>query len=318
MTRSLALALLLLAVPAQGAELIDRVVAVVNKEPILLSDLDETLEMVEDYELRGLEGDALVARRAELERELIDLLIGQELMEQAMDEGDLQVTDRDVEMAVADIARGNGLTVERLWEEVEKQGLDLDTYRADVKKQVRQQRFIQMNIMPRIDISEEDVRNRWNLARQGEDAGGAAWRLQRMLLKWDGEDDAARQAVRDEAAALLRSLEGGAAFADLAKARSDDASTKEQGGDAGLFEPQDLSPSFREALQGVDAGTPVLVESPVGMFLLRVAEEVDTSEAAFEKARFEILRKLENEAMEREIALWTAERRRKAHVEVLF
>ena len=276
------------------------------------------MEMVEDFELRGLDEEAKATRRAELERELVDLLVGQELMEQAMDAGDVQVTDRDVEMAMADIARGNGLTVERLLEEVGKQGLDEATYRVDVKRQVRQQRFIQMTIMPRIDISDEDVRNRWNLARKEEAGGGTAWRLQRLMLKWSGEADADKQAIRDEAAALLASVQAGAVFADAAKARSDDASTREQGGDAGLFEPDDLSPAFRDALAQVEAGTPVAVETPVGVFLLRVAEEVDTSEAAFEKARFEILRKLESEAMEREIELWTAEKRRKAHVEVLY
>ena len=318
MIRALILCLSLLAVPAQARELVDRVVAVVNKEPILLSDLENTMEMVEDFELRGLDEEAKATRRAELERELVDLLVGQELMEQAMDAGDVQVTDRDVEMAMADIARGNGLTVERLLEEVGKQGLDEATYRVDVKRQVRQQRFIQMTIMPRIDISDEDVRNRWNLARKEEAGGGTAWRLQRLMLKWSGEADADKQAIRDEAAALLASVQAGAVFADAAKARSDDASTREQGGDAGLFEPDDLSPAFRDALAQVEAGTPVAVETPVGVFLLRVAEEVDTSEAAFEKARFEILRKLESEAMEREIELWTAEKRRKAHVEVLY
>ena len=318
MTRLLVIALLLLAVPAHALELVDRIVAVVNKEPILLSDLEETLEMVEEYELRGLSGEERAARKAEVEKELVDVLIGQELMEQAMDDGDLQVTPRDVEMALADIARNNGLTVERLWEEVTKQGMDEASYRADLKKQVRQQRFIQMNIMPRIDISEEDVRNRWNLARQGEETGGTSWRLQRLMLKWVGESDAERQAIRDEAEALMRSLEQGSVFADLARARSDDATTKDLGGEAGLFEASDLSVGFREALQAVAVGTPTMVETPVGVFLLRVAEEVDTTEAQFQAARFEILRKLEGEAMEREIQLWTEERRRKAHVEVLF
>lgn len=318
MTRLLLFALVLLAGTARAAELVDRIVAVVNKEPILLSDLEETLEMVQDYELRGLTGAERDARLAELKLELVDLLIGQELMEQAMDEGDLQVTDRDVEMALADIARNNGLTVERLWEEVTKQGMDEASYRADLKKQVRQQRFIQMNIMPRIDIAEEDVRNRWNLAQQGETAGGTSWRLQRLLLNWGGESDEEKQAIRDEAAALMRSLEQGASFAELAQARSDDATTKEQGGEAGLFEAADLSPAFRAALEVVEIGTPALVETAVGMFLLRVADEVDTSEARYQAARIEIQRKLESESMEREIELWTEERRRKAHVEVLF
>lgn len=306
----------LLSVPAQARELVDRIVAVVNKEPILLSELEETLEMIEDYELRGLADEERATRLSELEGEVVDLLIGQELMEQAMDAGDVQVTDRDVELALADIARSNGLTVERLMEEVAKQGMDEASYRVDLKKQVRQQRFIQMNIMPRIDISEEDVRNRWNLASQ-EGTSGSAWRVQRLLLKWAGESEDEKQVIRDEAAALMRSMEQGATFADLAKVRSDDSSTKEKGGDAGLFSPTELSGAFKDALATVEVGMPVQVETAVGVFLLRVAETVDTSEAEFQKARAQIRRDLEGEAMEREMELWTGERRRKAHVEIL-
>lgn len=306
----------LLSLPAQARDLVDRIVAVVNKEPILLSELEETLEMIEDYELRGLADAERETRLSELRGEVVDILIGQELMEQAMDAGDVQVTDRDVQLALADIARSNNLTVERLMEEVAKQGMDEASYRADLKQQVRQQRFIQMNIMPRIDISEEDVRNRWNLASQGSTTG-SAWQVQRLLLKWAGDTDEEKQAIRDEAAALLRSMEQGAAFADLARARSDDTSTKEKGGDAGLFSPTELSGAFKDALAPVPVGTPVSVETAVGVFLLRVADTVDTSEAEFQKARGQLRRDLEGEAMEREMELWTHERRRKAHVEIL-
>lgn len=309
---------LLLPSTAFGAELIDRIVAVVNKDVILLSELSETLEVVEDYELRGLAGDERTAARDALQTRVLDTLIGQELMDQAMEGADVQVGERDVDNAIADIARQNSITIERVLEEVAKQGLDESSYRAELKDQLRQFRFMEMTIRGRINVTEADVRNRWQQVRGDDVTAGRSWRLQRLLLSWGAAaTDEDKAAIREEGARLLETLRGGADFAEAARVRSDDASTKEAGGDAGVLRPSDLSPAFRDALAAVEVGTPVLVETPMGAFLLRVAEAVDTSEEEFLKAWPELRRQLEGESMDRELELWTEEERRKAHVEIL-
>ena len=122
--------------------------------------------------------------------------------------------------------------------------------------------------------------------------------------------------MRDEAATLLGELNGGKDFAAVAAARSDDATTKDKGGDAGLFKPADLSAAFAEPLQAAEIGEVVLVDLPMGVWLLQAAETVDVMEAAFEQQRDELARQLYDQAMERELDLWTEEERRKAHVEI--
>ncbi len=318
MTARLLALLLLLPSTAFSAELIDRIVAVVNKDVILLSELAETLEVVQEYELRGLENEERDAAELALKTKVLDTLIGQELMDQAMEGADVNVADRDVDNAIADIARQNSITVERVLEEVAKQGLDEVSYRAELKDQLRQFRFMEMTIRGRINVTEADVRNRWQQVRGDDVTAGTSWRLQRLLLSWGATAaDEEKAAIRDEGARLLETLRGGADFAEAARGRSDDASTKAAGGDAGVLKPSDLSPAFRDALAAVEVGTPVLVETPMGVFLLRVAEAVDTSEEEFRKVWPELRRELEGEAMDRELELWTAEERRKAHVEIL-
>ncbi|MCP4867204.1 MAG: hypothetical protein GY898_00615 [Proteobacteria bacterium] len=311
-----AFAALLLAVPVSAGELIDRVVAVVNKDVILQTDVDELVELIGPQELRGLSGPELAQASEQLTLDVLDGLIANKLIDQAMDRAAIEVSDRDVEAAIQDVAKSNGMTIERLYAELQKQGLDPQEYRVELKKQLRQYQFMNLEIRARVEVSDEDVRAAWLQATAGRQ-GESAWRLKRILLAYAADaDEAAKQAVRDEAATLLGELNGGKDFAAVAAARSDDATTKDKGGDAGLFKPADLSAAFAEPLQAAEIGEVVLVDLPMGVWLLQAAETVDVMEAAFEQQRDELARQLYDQAMERELDLWTEEERRKAHVEI--
>jgi peptidyl-prolyl cis-trans isomerase SurA len=302
--------------PVAAAEPIDRVTAVVNKDVILQSDIDELMDLIGPQELRGLSGEARVEAEATLMLEVLDGLIASKLIDQAMDRAAIEISDRDVEAAIQDVARSNDMTQERLFEELERQGMDPLEYRVELKKQLRQYQFMNLEIRARVDVSDEDVRAAW-LQRSSAGGGVRAWRLKRILLSFpDASDEPGVQAVRDEAATLLGELNGGKDFAAVAVARSDDATTKDNGGDAGIFEPKDLSEAFAAPLKAAELGEVVAVEMPMGIWLMQVAEEVDVMEARFEEDRDELARRLYDQAMERELELWTDEERRKAHVEI--
>ncbi|MEE2829391.1 MAG: peptidylprolyl isomerase, partial [Myxococcota bacterium] len=263
-------------------------------------------------ELRGLEGKELEAALSEIRTILLDSLIANELMEQAMDRADLTVADRDLEAAIADVAKQNGITVERLFLEIAKQGMDEESYRAEMRKQLRQYQFMNLEIRSRVEVSEEEIRSAWLQANSGREPE-TALRLQRILLSFSPGKE---EALRKEAVLLLEELRAGKDFATVAQARSDDASTAEKGGAAGLVKPDELSGAFAEALAGAKEGDIVSVEVPSGIFLLRVAELVDTSVQAFEAVRDELARSLYDQAMDRELELWTQEERRRSHIEV--
>ena len=296
---------------ALAGELVDQIVAVVKKDVVLQSELDEAVEYTASIELQGLEGEARAAALARIQAELLDSLIATRLMDQAMDRSDISVTDRDLEAAISDIAAQNNIDVDRLYSEIAKQGMDKESYRAEMRKQLRQYQFMNMEIRSRVQVSDEDIRSAYRQANANH-APDMAFQLQRILLSY-AEADAA--SVRAEADLLLKELQGGKDFATVAKARSDDASTKEKGGSAGLFRPSELSGAFAEALKGAEPGDVVLVDLPTGVFLLRVDSLVDTAIQPYEEVRADLARVLHEKGMDRELDLWTQEERRRSHVE---
>lgn len=310
--------LLALAVPgaASAAELIDRVIAVVNKDVILHSELADLLGYVEEMELRGLAGTEREEAREVLLVELLDGLIANKLVEQAMERADIEVGDREVEAAIADVAKQNGLTVERLFGELERQGIAADEYRSQLRDQIQQYQFMNLEIRGRVSVSEEDIRAAW-LQSGASTTPEPAWRLQRVLLAiTPGADEATLAALAAEADALLDQLRGGKEFGEVAAARSDDIPTRDKGGEAGIFKRRDLSSAFADALSSAELGEVVRVDLPTGIWLLRVAEEVDAAKQEFEEVRDTIAKHLYDQAMERELEVWTDEERRRAHVEI--
>ena len=295
-----------------AGELVDQIVAVVNKDTVLQSELDEAVEYAAETELRGLEGAAKVKARAEIAEVLLETLIATRLMEQAMDRADISVSDRDLEAAIADVANQNNIDVDRLYEESGKQGMDRDSYRAEMRKQLRQYQFMNLEIRSRVSVTDEDIRAAYRQATANLEPE-MAFQLQRILLSFAGAD---ADEVRAEAATLLEEIRGGKDFSTVAKARSDDASTREKGGEAGLFKPADLSGAFAEALAGAKVGDVVSVELSNGVFLLRVASEVDTAVQPYESVRDSLARMLHEKGMERELDLWTEEERRRSHIEI--
>ncbi len=319
MSRALFLLLSALLLPgvAAAGDVVDRIVAVVNRDIILSSELAQTYEMVKGDALRGVPAGQRAEAEAELQIDVLDGLIANKLMEQAMDSAGMEVSDQDVEAAMADVARQNGLTVDQLTAELARQGMEIEEYRAELGKQLRQYKFMNLEIRGRVKISEEDIVNYYQ-QMTADVAADLAWRLQMILLAYPATaTDEDRAAIDAEADQLIAEIEAGKDFGEVASARSDDPAGKANAGEAGVVKANELSPLFAEKLQTVEIGTPVRVDTPGGVYLLRVAEEVDRSRKPLDEVREQISRVLYDEAMERELTIWTEEERRRAHIEIL-
>ena len=86
--RALVIALVVtIAAPAWAGDVVDRIVAVVNRDIILKSELDQTYLMVKEEALRGTPVGERDEAEAQLQIDVLEGLIANKLMEQAMDLG---------------------------------------------------------------------------------------------------------------------------------------------------------------------------------------------------------------------------------------
>lgn len=291
-----------------AAEPIERVIAVVNDEAVLLSDLRRRATPYLEHALRGTSSDTeKQARIKALYEQLAQQLIDEELIEQTARKMMITVASLEVDQAIENVRRQSGLEEPRFWEAVREQGFTDKQYREDVRKQLLRLKVINQRVRSRVNISEETVRDTY------EDRVRAARRNQRFRaahIFFPLPDTATATEVADvvKQAEQLRQK--------VTDVQTFDAAEKDhQGGELGWLNQGDLPPMLEDTLLGLNIGdvsAPVRGPSGVHIFLVRERQAGKDVVPTFEEQRADIQRELLDRAMQRQEELFLKGLRRDA------
>lgn len=161
----------------------------------------------------------------------------------------------------------------------ESQWGSLAAYRADLQDRKRRELLGQAFLEARSNeirpatVSDQEVRAFWE-----ENRAAFGRRPETFLFEEIPVTVLPSEATRDSALAearrVLEELGAGADFAVLARQRSDDAGSREQGGDLGWFRRGRMVAGFEEAAFGAPVGEIVgPVETPFGYHILQVTDQ---------------------------------------------
>ena len=134
--RSVALLWLLacLARPATAAGFeLDRIIAIVDDDVVMQSELDQQIDRVRD-ELRrqGTEAPPLNVLR----RQVMERLILQKIQLQLAEKTGVNVTEDALDSAIDDIAKKNNLSAEQFREILASEGYDYAVFREDIRQEI--------------------------------------------------------------------------------------------------------------------------------------------------------------------------------------
>jgi peptidyl-prolyl cis-trans isomerase SurA len=156
--------------PPSSGVVVDRIVAVVGGNILLLSDLRAR----EAPFLLRLEQTSAVAeqavKRAEMEKELLSRMIDETLEAAFAAAGRVGVTPEELDRAEAAVAQQNGITVDRLEDEASKQGMARRDYRADLGRQVLEGKLVQTEVLPHLHRDPQQSEADWIVLLEKERA----------------------------------------------------------------------------------------------------------------------------------------------------
>ena len=259
--------LLLIATLARAQiEMLDQVVAIVDDDIILSSELRESLETVRaTLEARGVE----LPEDEVLVRETLDRLILDSIQMQLANRYGVRIPDQQLDEAMTRLARQNGLTLEQFRIALEQSGQNYAMMREDLRDDLAIQRVQQGNVMRNINISEQEIDN-FLATEEGEAMTQPEYRVIQALLasgKSDARDEAkAKEAYVDQ---LLASIEAGQAFEEAVSATGPYTLT---GGDLGWRKLGDIPSMFAEVVPTLSIGEVAKVESSSGFHLVYLAD----------------------------------------------
>ena len=247
---------------------INRIVALVNSEPITERELRTRIERVQATP------GANLPPAAELERQLLELLIVERTQIQWARASGIVIDAAALAEAEATVARQNGVTVAQLHQRLQADGLSLSGFRANLENELLLLRVREREVAARVRISELEIDAHLRQHSGAAALAQTALHLAHILIALPDDADAATVAERQARAAdLVRRARAGEDFAALARQHSD-GPERAAGGQMGLRSADRYPTLFVEAVRGQPRGALVgPLRSGAGFHVLQVLEQ---------------------------------------------
>jgi peptidyl-prolyl cis-trans isomerase SurA len=307
-----------------SAEVIDKVVAVINDEVITLSELeDETNNLFKSITKEHPE--APVDEALEKAREIaLNSMIEQRLIQQKAKKYNVTVTDEDVDAAYEKVRAGTSLDPAEFRHKLEISGLTEESYRNKLKAQILQSRLLSYDVRSKIIVSDEMILDYYDEYYTSRVTEGSYYLLQ-IGLSWPKTDDpeklaAVKKETRDRTERVHKLAKNGQDFKSLAEKFSDLPSASD-GGDIGSFTIDEMARSMRDAVGTLKPGDiSEIVETPSGyqfFKLLSGDENAIVATASYEAVKEEIREKIFEEKLKTAYAEWVKKLKEEAYIKIL-
>ncbi len=220
-----------------SAEVVDRIVAVVNGEIITLQELDDQL-------LRssaGPDGVNPAALTASARAQFLDVMINDILLRQEAERLKVEVTDSEVENEIRQFKVRRRLTEEQFANTLKLQGLTPEQFKARTRQEIMKHRMIGFMVRRKVVVTQEEVTAYFE-AHRPEFTSGRVMTVQMLVL---GDAEAAKS--------VRGAVESGAmSFGDAVLSRS--IGPRENTGVIADVRWEELAPDWQREVEPVAIG----------------------------------------------------------------
>ncbi len=249
---------------------IDRVVAIVDNDVIMQSQLDQRLrEVQQTIAKRG----ASLPPEHVLSQQVLERLIIENIQLQIGDRSGIRIADEELNQAIEAIAQRNGMTVDQFRGALARDGLSYDDARDQVRREMVISRVRQRRVAERIQVTDQEVQN-FLASDMGKIQLSEEFRLANILIPVpEGSSPSTIQAAERQAQELHQQLQQGADFAQLAISRSA-GETALEGGEIGWRKAAQLPPPFDAMISALQPGQVTdPVRTPGGFIILKLLDK---------------------------------------------
>lgn len=307
--------LILSAATPSNAEMVERIVAIVNGDIITETDVEDRIKQGERLQSKTRAFKEL--EKENRRRMALENLINRTILDQQIEKADIEVTDHEVENAIKNILAQNRMSMQDLRTEIAKKGLSWSQYKKNVKREIKKVKFINQVISTEVKISDRDLRDYFDKNR-GSFHGGKQVHIAEIVFPFIGIDSEAEAiALRDKAISVAREAQANPeAFSRLAKHHSQGPNA-DQGGDLGMVNISDLPSMVGEMVRNLPAGgvTPP-IPTDNAIVIAKVVAWPKLSAEEFEKVRDTIYDRLHDERIADALKAYVQRAKQNAYIEI--
>ena len=262
--------LLLSGLARAGVAELDRIVAVVDEDIVMQSELNEQADRVRSaLRQQGTEMPPTTV----LERQVLERLVLEKIQIQKAGEAGIKVTDKELARAVGDIAKRNKLEMPQFEKIIESEGIAFPRFREQIGQQILVAKLRNEEVENRVKVSEQEIENFLRNQAAGSESE-LEYRLSHILISIPtGASETELKAVRDKTENALRRIDAGEDFGDIALSVSDGQQAMERG-DLGWRKGAEIPSLFADAVSTMKVGdNSGIITSPNGYHIVKLVDK---------------------------------------------
>jgi peptidyl-prolyl cis-trans isomerase SurA len=245
---------------AANAEVIDRVIAIINDDIITLKDFEAYIKVEKRTKFTSIDEYF----RNQQMKEKLEMYVEGILIKQQAKKLGIAATDQEVNNFIEGIKKQNLITDAELREQLRKDNVTYAQFTEGIRLNILRTRLLMRVVSTEINITENSLKSYYDshqdVFRDQE------YHLQQIFISGQHRD------IKERAEKAYKDLTAGKPFGDVARGISDDPSAK-QGGDIGFVKRSDLLPTLRDSLNSLAPGSfTAVIPTPYGLHILKLIE----------------------------------------------
>ena len=304
---------------ASAAVTIERIIAKVDDDIIMLSELQDFVKPRVKELRRNYRGEQLNRRIREIELAGLDAMIQDKLITKRASALKLNVSEKEIENAVADILRQNKTTTAGLRAFLSSQGMTMEQYRGELREKLLARKVERMEVGGRVSVMEQEIADYYDA--HSDDYREAEKRTVRQIFFPVGKGASASEieAQRKKAGlAYVEAMKPGADFAEVAEKRSE-GPAQSRGGSLGSVKKGEVFPELEQLIfSTAKGGTSKPTRTRVGFHVVHVADVTPGKVITLDRVSGKIRDELFKEKFTKRRREWLTDLKRAAFLEISY
>lgn len=268
--------------PNAGAEVLDKIVAIVEDDVILQHELEQEAAVI----MQKIQAsNTAVPPESVLKRQVLEKMVVEKLQRQLAERAGINLTEDMLTSSATEIAQRNNMTLEQFKDELTKQGLSYQGFLENMRNEIIINQLRGKEIGERVKVTDREIEH----FIETEDKGGGElgqYHLGHILIALkEGASSAEIQKAKGKAESVVKDLRAGQDFSKVAMSASEDGNAL-KGGDLGWRSKNDVPTVFVDYVTKMkpgDISDPI--RSPSGFHVIKMLEAKGVGTQMITKSR---------------------------------
>ena len=257
--------------PSFAQQQLDSIVAVVNDDVVLLSEVQERFgsfkAQLSPQQLQQIPDTGVILNQ------ILERLIVESIQLQEANNRGIFIDDEEINNTAMDYASNQNMSLDELREAIESEGVQYSDFLAEIRRQLTLARIQQLMVNRRLYVSQRDIED-FRKSPYFQELASEEYRIGHILLGLEeNANEKTRESAMDTAEFLIAELEKGTDLAGLAVNYST-ANTALEGGDLGWRKASQIPSLFSDQILQMevgDVGEPVV--NSLGVHIVQLLEK---------------------------------------------